>query len=342
MLNSKVAGQFDSMSIDIGLLVRQLLQGNRRAAARLMTLVESNSPEAHAAIKQIFPHTGNAHIIGITGPPGSGKSTLVDKLISNFRAQKKTVGVVAIDPTSPFTGGALLGDRIRMSRFASDHDVFIRSMGSRGSLGGLAWATYDAVHILDALGKEIILVETVGAGQAEVEIIKLAETIVLLTVPGLGDDIQTIKAGIMEIGNIFVINKADLEGADRRFAELQAALSLDTREQGWNPPILKTVATTGEGVEELVSSIDAHHKYLTKSGEIRRNQEHRASAQLETIVEKSFMRKLFVEAEEKSLFQKLVKEVMNRQIDPYTAAERLILQLIDFESSNRSSSDESS
>lgn len=330
------------MSIDIGSLVRQLLQGNRRAAARLMTLVESNSPEAHTAIKQIFSHTGNAHIIGITGPPGSGKSTLVDKLISTFRAQKKRVGVVAIDPSSPFTGGALLGDRIRMSRFASDQDVFIRSMGSRGRLGGLAWATNDVVHILDALGKEIILVETVGAGQAEVEIIKLAETVVLLTVPGLGDDIQTIKAGIMEIGNIFVINKADLDEADRRFAELQAALSLDTREQGWQPPILKTVATTGEGVDELVAAINAHHEYLTKSGEIQGNQEHRCSAQLETIVEQSFMRKLFVEAEEKSLFQKLVKEVLKRQIDPYTAAERLILHLIKLRSSNRSSSGGSS
>ncbi|MFX1564304.1 MAG: methylmalonyl Co-A mutase-associated GTPase MeaB, partial [Promethearchaeota archaeon] len=232
----------------------------------------------------------------------------------------------------PFTGGALLGDRIRMSRFASDHDVFIRSMGSRGSLGGLAWATYDVVHILDALGKEIILVETVGAGQAEVEIIKLAETIVLLTVPGLGDDIQTIKAGIMEIGNIFVINKADLEGADRRFTELQAALSLDTREQGWQPPILKTVATSNEGVDELVKAISSHHDYLVKSGEIQRNQEHRYSAQLETIVEQSFMRKLFVEAEEKSLFQKLIKKVMKRQIDPYTAAEQLILHLIEVRS----------
>lgn len=324
------------MSTDIGSLVKQLLQGNRRAAARLMTLAESNSPEAHTAIKQLFSHTGNAHIIGITGPPGSGKSTLVDKLISAFRAQGKRVGVVAIDPSSPFTGGALLGDRIRMSRFASDHDVFIRSMGSRGSLGGLAWATYDVVHILDALGKDIILVETVGAGQAEVEIIKLAETIVLLSVPGLGDDIQTIKAGVMEIGNIFVINKADLEGADRRFTELQAALSLDSREQGWQPPILKTVATSNEGVDELVKAINAHHEYLVKSGEIQRNQEHRCSAQLETIVEQSFMRKLFVEAEEKMLFQKLIKKVMKRQIDPYTAAEQLILRIIKIRSSNRS------
>lgn len=320
------------MSTDVRSLVRQLLQGNRRAAARLMTLAESNSPEAHTAIKQLHPHTGNAHIIGITGPPGSGKSTLVDKLISAFRAQQKRVGVVAVDPSSPFTGGALLGDRIRMNRFASDKDVFIRSMGSRGSLGGLAWATYDIVHILDALGKEIILVETVGAGQAEVNIIKLAETVVLLTIPSLGDDIQTIKAGVMEIGNIFVINKADIEGADRRFTELQAALSLDTREQGWQPPILKTIATTGEGVDELVKAIIAHHKYLTKSGEMQNNREQRCSAQLETIVEQSFIRKLFVGEEEKSLFQKLVKDVMNRKIDPYTAAEKLILRLIELRS----------
>ena len=197
------------MTQDTSKLIKQLLKGDRRAAARLMTLAESMSPEAHATIKQLYPHTGKAHIIGVTGPPGSGKSTLVDKLIEEFRAQDLKVGVVAVDPSSPCTGGALLGDRIRMNRFASDHDVFIRSMGSRGSLGGLAWATHDVVHILDALGKDIIIVETVGVGQAEVDIIQIAETVVLLTVPGLGDDIQTIKAGIMEIGNVFAVNKAD-------------------------------------------------------------------------------------------------------------------------------------
>ncbi len=317
------------MTPDTTELVKQLLKGNRRAAAQLMTLAESLSPEAHAAIKQLYPHTGKAHIIGVTGPPGSGKSTLVDKLIEQFRAQNLTVGVVAVDPSSPFTGGALLGDRIRMNRFASDHDVFIRSMGSRGNLGGLAWATYDVVHILDALGKDIILVETVGAGQAEVDIIQLAETIVLLSVPGLGDDIQTIKAGIMEIGNIFVINKADLDGADRRYVELQSALNLGQSPVGWQPPILKVVATTSEGVPELVKAIQDHHEYLIESGEIAQNIERRCCAQLETIVEHSFIRKLFVDPDEQALFQKLVKEVNERKTDPYTAAERLILHLIE-------------
>jgi LAO/AO transport system kinase len=316
------------MAPDTTELVKQLLEGNRRAAARLMTLAESLSPEAHAAIKQLYPHTGKAHIIGITGPPGSGKSTLVDKLIEQFRSKDLTVGVVAVDPSSPFTGGALLGDRIRMNRFASDHDVFIRSMGSRGHLGGLAWATIDVVHILDALGKDIIIVETVGAGQAEVDIVQLAETVVLLTVPGLGDDIQTIKAGIMEIGNIFAINKADFDGADRRYVELQSALNLVEETSGWEPPILKVVATTGEGIEELVKAIQDHHEYLMESGEIAQNREKRCYAQLETIVEHSFIRKLLMDPDERALFDKLVVELDQRKTDPYTAAERLILHLI--------------
>jgi LAO/AO transport system kinase len=313
---------------DSNKLVKELLKGNRRAAARLMTLAESMTPDAHAVIKQIFSHTGKAHIIGVTGPPGSGKSTLVDKLIAEFRNQKLSVGVVAVDPSSPFTGGALLGDRIRMNRFATDPQVFIRSMGSRGSLGGLAWATQDVVHILDAFGKDVIIVETVGVGQAEVDIIRLAETVVLLSVPGLGDDIQTIKAGVMEIGDIFVVNKADLDGADRRYMELQTALNLDRNKEGWQPPILKVISTSGEGAQELVEAIQNHHKYLIESGEIQQNRINRCCAQLETIVEHSFLRKLFVEPEERKLFLELVDEVNARKTDPYTAAERLILRLI--------------
>jgi LAO/AO transport system kinase len=316
------------MPRDVSTLVQQLLKGDRHAVARLMTLAEAMSPEAHAAIKQLYPHTGKAHIVGVTGPPGSGKSTLVDKLIGAFRRQKLRVGVVTVDPTSPFTGGALLGDRIRMTQFSTDPEVFIRSMASRGSLGGLAWATRDIVHILDAFGEDVILIETVGAGQAEVEIMKLAETVVLLTMPGLGDDIQTIKAGVMEIGDIFVINKADLTGADLRYVELQGVLSLGPQQQGWQPPIIKTVATEGTGVDELVAAIHAHHNHLIKTGEIERNRQRRLGAQLEAIVEQSFVHKLFVEPEERALFEKLVREVCERRLDPYTAAERLIVRLV--------------
>jgi len=325
------------MPTDVRTLVQQLFKGDRHAAARLMTLAESMSPEAHAAIKQLYPHTGKAHIVGVTGPPGSGKSTLVDKLIGAFRRDQLRVGVVAVDPSSPFTGGALLGDRIRMAQFSTDPEVFIRSMASRGSLGGLAWATRDVVHILDAFGKDVILVETVGAGQAEVEIMKLAETVLLLTMPGLGDDIQTIKAGVMEIGDIFVINKADLTGADLRYVELQSALGLSPQQQGWQAPIIKTVATEGEGVDELVAAIHAHHDYLVKSGEIERNRERRCGAQLEAIVEQSFVRKLFVQPEERALFNSLVREVHERRLDPYTAAERLVLRLVKPGATGRSS-----
>ncbi|MBI3002942.1 MAG: methylmalonyl Co-A mutase-associated GTPase MeaB, partial [candidate division NC10 bacterium] len=225
-------------------LVEQVRSGNVRAIARLMSLIEDGAGEATAALRALYPFTGSAYLVGITGPPGSGKSTLADRLTEGFRRQGLTVGIVAVDPTSPFTGGAILADRIRMQRHSLDPEVFIRSMATRGQLGGLAPATHAVVDVLDAAGKAVILIETVGVGQDEVEIVRLAHTTLVIMVPGLGDEVQAIKAGILEIGDLFVVNKADREGADRTAAELQMMLGLAAA-TGWKPPVLKTVAPEG-------------------------------------------------------------------------------------------------
>ncbi|CBE67666.1 putative LAO/AO transport system ATPase, partial, 5' end [Candidatus Methylomirabilis oxygeniifera] len=227
-------------------LVDKILKGDVRAAARLMTMIENGDAEARAALKSLYPHTGSAHIIGITGPPGSGKSTLADRLTEELRKRDKTVGIVAVDPTSPFTGGAILGDRIRMQSHSLDAGVFIRSMATRGHLGGLARATNEIVDVMDAAGKEVILIETVGVGQDEVEVVGTAHTCVVVSVPGLGDEVQTFKAGVLEIGDLFVVNKADREGANRTATELEMMLHMAPKGAAWSPKVLKTVATTGE------------------------------------------------------------------------------------------------
>ncbi len=233
-------------------LVDRLLAGDRRAVARLISLVENGAPESREALAALFPHTGHAHIVGITGSPGSGKSTLVNQLAKVFRRQGATVGIVAVDPTSPFSGGAILGDRIRMQDLCGDPGVFIRSMATRGALGGLARATSDVVKVLDAFGKDVILVETVGVGQDEVDIAKAAHTTIVVEAPGMGDDIQAIKAGVMEIADILVVNKADREGAERTVAALEMMLDLNGHPAcGWQTPVLKTVATQDEGIADL-------------------------------------------------------------------------------------------
>src|SRR5690348_17187899 len=241
-------------------IVERLLAGDRRALARVVTLIENNAPETRQILARLHVHGGHAHIIGITGSPGAGKSTLVTQLARELRRRDRTIGVIAVDPSSPFTGGAILGDRIRMQELAGDPHVFIRSMASRGSLGGLAVSTRDTVRALDAAGFDVVIIETVGAGQAEVEIVRAAQTVVVVTVPGMGDDIQAIKAGILEIADIFVVNKADRPGADQTAAELRMLLSLDEHrgERRWRPPILKTIAATGEGVPELVDALARH------------------------------------------------------------------------------------
>jgi len=245
-------------------LVDEMRNGSVRALARLITLVENEQPGAFEAMERIYPHTGNAHIIGITGPSGAGKSTLTDKITKELRRQNYTIGIIAVDPTSPFTGGALLGDRVRMAGISNDECVYIRSMASRGSLGGLSRATADTVKILDAFGKDYIIIETVGIGQDEVDIVKAADVSILVMMPGSGDDIQAMKAGVMEIGDIFVVNKADKDGADRLVTEIRMMIEMSLNPGQWTPPIIKTIATENQNIDTLVEKIVEHKEFLIK------------------------------------------------------------------------------
>ncbi|AAL82071.1 methylmalonyl Co-A mutase-associated GTPase MeaB [Pyrococcus furiosus DSM 3638] len=311
-------------------LVERMRKGDRRAVARLITLVENDEKKAREIIKRIYPLTGNAYIVGITGPPGSGKSTLVDKLVKEARKEGLIVGVIAVDPTSPFTGGALLGDRIRMQDHATDPGVFIRSMATRGSLGGLAKATNDAIKILDAYGCDIIFVETVGVGQVEVDIVKTADTVVLVTVPGLGDDIQAIKAGLMEIADIFVLNKADREGADATYFELSLTLDLESEKWeklGWRPPIVETVATLGKGIKELWEQIKRHREFLEKSGKLEEKKRLRVEEEIKTIVSDMIAKKVEVSIKAGNL-EDILEKVMKKELDPYSAASLIMEKII--------------
>src|SRR5690242_9705216 len=246
--------------------VDRIRAGDVRALARAISTIEDNRPESRELLKALFNFTGRARVIGLTGAPGAGKSTLVDQLAREYRKQERTIGVIAVDPTSPYTGGAILGDRIRMQAHHADAGIYIRSMATRGKLGGLARATTDAATVLDAAGKDIVLIETVGVGQDEIDIVRLADVTVVILVPGMGDDVQTIKAGIMEIADIFVINKSDREGAERVEREIRALQSLAGRPDGWTPPIVKTVASEGTGVKELAAAIGEYENYLQKEG----------------------------------------------------------------------------
>ncbi len=311
-------------------LYERLLNGDRRAAARLISMVENGDPASREVLKLLHRQTGRAHILGLTGSPGAGKSTLVSRLARQYRDKGFTVGIICVDPTSPFTGGALLGDRVRMQELADDPEVFIRSMGSRGALGGLSVATNDVINILDAFGKDYIIVETVGAGQVEIEVVKYAHTCIVVTMPGAGDEIQAIKAGILEIGDIFVVNKADREGAQRTLADLE--MMIETKpgrgQTAWKPPVIATVALEGEGLEELGDSIESHLDYLLESGLLEKKTEQRMKAELLEKLNLMVSRAASRALEEEGAARELVKRMAAREIDPHSAAEEVVDYLL--------------
>lgn len=314
---------------DVPGLVEKARSGDARAVARLISLVEDASPLLREVMAGLAPYTGNAQVVGITGAPGVGKSTSTSALVSALRRQDKRVGVLAVDPSSPFSGGALLGDRVRMQDHALDPEVYIRSMASRGHLGGLSWATPQALRVLDAAGCDVILVETVGVGQSEVEIASMADTTLVLVAPGMGDGIQAAKAGILEIADVFVINKADRDGADQVRRELRSMTGMVERPEGaWRPEILKTVAQTGEGVDEVVAALARHHAWLSETGELTRRRTRRARDEIEAIAVTA-LRERWGDVHERTELDALAERLVAGETDPYTAADELLAAYAD-------------
>jgi LAO/AO transport system kinase len=312
----------DSLNQDIQAWIDQLRSGDTRALSRAISTVENRAPGWSDLLKALFPHSGKARVLGLTGAPGAGKSTLVDHLARHYRKQNRTVGIIAVDPTSPYTGGAILGDRIRMQEHFSDPGIYIRSMATRGSLGGLARTTADVATVLDASGRDIVIIETVGVGQDEVDIVRLADVTVVILVPGMGDDVQTIKAGIMEIADIFVINKSDHEGAERVEREIRALQSLATRPDGWTPPIVKTVASEGAGIVELAAAIGEYEGYLQKENLTFKKNVQNWRERLVEMLRDAMLEKAREHLGDGNV-ARMAAEVAEHKRDPYTLIEEI-------------------
>jgi LAO/AO transport system kinase len=313
----------ERLNLNLQAWMERLRSGDPRALARAISAVENRAPEASPLLKGLFPYSGQACILGLTGSPGAGKSTLVDQLARHYRRAGQTLGIIAVDPTSPYTGGAILGDRIRMQEHHADSGIYIRSMATRGSLGGLARTTADVATVLDASGRNLILIETVGVGQDEVEIVRVADVTVVILVPGMGDDVQTIKAGIMEIADIFVINKSDREGAENVEREIRAMQSLATRTDGWTPPIIKTVATTGAGVEDLAAAIASYEAYLQKENLVLKRSVQNWQGRLIEMLRDAMLEKARVALGDGQV-ERFAEEIAEHKRDPYTLVEEIV------------------
>jgi LAO/AO transport system kinase len=313
------------VSVSVENWAEQVRAGDVRALSRAVSAIENRSPEAEEILRQVFPHTGRAVRIGVTGAPGTGKSTLVDRLAARYRSEKKTVGIIAVDPSSPFTGGAILGDRIRMQGHAGDSGIFIRSMATRGYLGGLAQATGDAALLLDAAGKDVILIETVGVGQGEIEVVRFADCTLVVLVPGMGDDIQNLKAGLMEIGDIFVLNKSDREDALRFEQQLTAVLQLTPDRDGWRPPVVRTVATEGKGIDDLDRQIALFAKHFDKAQQRQARELKYWKEWLLRLLQTKLIERVGRHMSE-AQFETLAAEVAARKKDPYTAVNEILAE----------------